>query len=81
MIARYNNFDAEIWSRIKINNGFVLVRLFYLKLKEETEMVKKNVVDWETITNFVIDAFVGYGIPRDVRDQLGLTQYKIPWEE
>ena len=26
-------------------------------------MVKKNVVDWETITNFVIDAFVGYGNP------------------
>ena len=28
-------------------------------------MVKKNIVDWETITNFVIDAFVGYGIPRE----------------
>jgi len=28
-------------------------------------MVKTNVVDWKTITNFVIDAFVGYGIPRE----------------
>ncbi len=27
-------------------------------------MNKTNVVDWTTITNFVIDAFVGYGIPR-----------------
>lgn len=27
-------------------------------------MAKNNVVDWKTITDFVIDAFVGYGIPR-----------------
>lgn len=27
-------------------------------------MAKNNIVDWETITSFVIDAFVGYGIPR-----------------
>ncbi len=27
-------------------------------------MSKNNVVDWKTITDFVIDAFVGYGIPR-----------------
>ncbi len=27
-------------------------------------MAKNNVVDWKTITNFVIDSFVGYGIPR-----------------
>ncbi len=27
-------------------------------------MSKSNIVDWKTITNFVIDAFVGYGIPR-----------------
>lgn len=27
-------------------------------------MAKTNIVNWETITNFVIDAFVGYGIPR-----------------
>lgn len=26
---------------------------------------KRNYVDWKTITNFVIDAFVGYGIPRN----------------
>ncbi len=25
----------------------------------------KHIVDWNTITNFVIDAFVGYGIPRE----------------
>ena len=25
----------------------------------------KNIVDWKTITNFVIDSFVGYGIPRE----------------
>lgn len=25
----------------------------------------KNIVDWQTITNFVIDSFVGYGIPRE----------------
>lgn len=28
-------------------------------------MAKTNVVDWKTITNFVIDSFVGYGIPRE----------------
>ncbi len=28
-------------------------------------MAKTNVVDWKTITDFVIDAFVGYGIPRE----------------
>ncbi len=27
-------------------------------------MPKSNYVDWKTITNFVIDAFVGYGIPK-----------------
>ena len=27
--------------------------------------VKTTVVDWKTITNFVTDAFVGYGIPRE----------------
>ena len=26
---------------------------------------RRNYVDWELITNFVIDAFVGYGIPRE----------------
>lgn len=28
-------------------------------------MAKNNIVDWSTITNFVVDAFVGYGIPRE----------------
>ena len=28
-------------------------------------MAKNNIVDWTTITNFVIDSFVGYGIPRE----------------
>lgn len=28
-------------------------------------MAKTNIVDWKTVTNFVIDAFVGYGIPRE----------------
>ncbi len=28
-------------------------------------MSKTNIVDWKTITNFVIDAFVGYSIPRE----------------
>lgn len=28
-------------------------------------MAKTCVVDWKTITDFVIDAFVGYGIPRE----------------
>ena len=27
-------------------------------------MIKEHIVDWDTITNFVTDAFVGYGIPR-----------------
>lgn len=27
-------------------------------------MNKTNIVDWKTITDFVIDSFVGYGIPR-----------------
>lgn len=26
---------------------------------------KSNIVDWKTITNFVVDAFKGYGIPED----------------
>ncbi len=28
-------------------------------------MAKTNIVDWTTITNFVVDAFVGYGIPKE----------------
>ena len=28
-------------------------------------MDKNNVVDWETITEFVIESFVGYGVPRE----------------
>ena len=28
-------------------------------------MAKTNIVDWKTITSFVIDAFVGYGVPRE----------------
>ncbi len=28
-------------------------------------MPNNHIVDWTTITNFVIDAFVGYGIPRE----------------
>ena len=28
-------------------------------------MAKNNIVDWSTITNFVVDSFVGYGIPRE----------------
>lgn len=28
-------------------------------------MAKTNIVDWKTITNFVIDAFKGYGIPEE----------------
>ena len=31
-------------------------------------MAKTNIVDWKTITSFVIDAFVGYGIPRKDAD-------------
>ena len=27
-------------------------------------MAKVSIVDWKTITNFVIDSFVGYGVPR-----------------
>ena len=27
-------------------------------------MAKTNIVDWKTITDFVIDSFVGYGVPR-----------------
>ena len=28
-------------------------------------MAKSNIVDWKTLTGFVIDSFVGYGIPRE----------------
>ncbi len=28
-------------------------------------MAKTNIVDWDTITNFVIDSFVGYGVPEE----------------
>ncbi len=27
-------------------------------------MAKNNIVDWKTLTGFVVDSFVGYGIPR-----------------
>ncbi len=27
--------------------------------------MKNNIVDWKTITDFVVDSFVGYGIPRE----------------
>ena len=27
--------------------------------------MKTNIVDWTTITNFVVDSFVGYGVPRE----------------
>ena len=27
--------------------------------------VAKNIVSWEMITNFVVDAFMGYGIPEE----------------
>ncbi len=33
--------------------------------KGEIIMAKTSIVDWKTITNFVVDAFVGYGIPRE----------------
>ena len=32
--------------------------------EKSTMEIKRHCVDWETITNFVIDSFVGYGIPR-----------------
>ena len=28
-------------------------------------MANKNVVSWDVITNFVVDAFKGYGIPEE----------------
>ncbi len=28
-------------------------------------MAKTNIVDWKTITDFVVDAFVGYRIPKE----------------
>lgn len=28
-------------------------------------MAKTSIVDWKTITNFVVDSFVGYGVPRE----------------
>ena len=28
-------------------------------------MSKTNIVDWKTITSFVTDAFIGYGIPEE----------------
>ena len=42
----------------------VLFFLFYIKLGESM-MAKTNIVDWKTITDFVVDAFVGYGIPKE----------------
>ena len=27
--------------------------------------MKNNIVDWKTITDFVVDSFVRYGIPRE----------------
>ena len=29
------------------------------------KIMARNIVDWKTITNFVVDSFVGYGIPRE----------------
>ena len=45
-------------------------------------MPKMN-VDWNTITNFVIDAFVGYGIPRDFYLNIiaeGYKEFELPIE-
>ena len=44
----------------------IFLRPFLLQFifQEDKTMPKTNIVDWETITNFVIDAFVGYGVPR-----------------
>ena len=28
-------------------------------------MAKNNIVSWDVITNFVVDAFKGYGIPEE----------------
>jgi LDH2 family malate/lactate/ureidoglycolate dehydrogenase len=38
-----------------------LVKIYFT---EDKKMAKTNIVDWNTITNFVIDSFVGYGVPR-----------------
>ena len=43
----------------------MLLSLLCRKSKEEFPWQStKSIVDWKTITNFVVDAFVGYGIPR-----------------
>ena len=44
---------------------YPLFSFFYANFLEGKKMANKTtIVDWKTITNFVIDAFVGYGIPR-----------------
>lgn len=30
-------------------------------------MAKNNIVSWDVITNFVVDAFKGYGIPEEMQ--------------
>ena len=39
--------------------------IFSRARKARSNMAKTNIVDWKTITNFVVDSFVGYGIPRE----------------
>lgn len=34
-------------------------------MKGAVIMAKTNIVDWKTITNFVVDAFKGYGVPEE----------------
>ena len=60
-VKYFYSFFAPIAPQVSTVNRFV-------KGNEERGkwiMAKTNIVDWTTITNFVVDAFKGYGIPEE----------------
>lgn len=60
-VKYFYSFFASIAPQVSTVNRFV-------KGNEERGkwiMAKTNIVDWTTITNFVVDAFKGYGIPEE----------------
>lgn len=49
---------------MKLHIGCVIIENVK-SYKGENIIMKTNIVDWTTITNFVVDSFVGYGVPRE----------------
>lgn len=58
------NDDNIICAFIKITYIFNKIRYIICKILKKGENMAKIFIDWETITNFVIDAFIGMGVPK-----------------